>query len=196
MIPQEGFHSPSTLRAAFEQALVEARQTLQDSGASEMLTHLSETVRDLQSAGADISLQIRAGSHSNAYDMIYTTSGSATNGPTSVEAYGFLRAGESSHLVAVCTQYSGEPVHRIYVSEWNAGPEGGRQANIDGSNRQRTTIGANMYDFDTEANALQSLQTNIAKICADNAAVAECDTGQSFNKPAALVKSTGLKLPR
>jgi len=193
MTPQERLSS-SELRAAFEEALTNARQSLQDSNANVLLQHLSETVRDLQSAGADISIEVKSGAHTNAYDMIYTTSGTS-NGTTNVEAYGFLRMNASSYLFAVCTQYMGEPVERIYVSEWNVGAEGGRQANIDGSNRQRTTIGGTMYDFETDEKALATLQADLAKTCADSAAVAECDPAQVFNKPAAPVK-TGLKLSR
>lgn len=186
--------SDAELKHAFEEAMVRTRNDMGGNGAAQMLRMLSGTVRELQALGADVSITVSADSHSNAYDMIYTTSGPADKGSTNIRAHGFIRSGESSHLFAVAIQYNGEPVQRIYLSTFNTSYEGGRLQATDGGT-QRARIPGAAYDFIADETALARLQSRIASICAENAVVLECDAGNVFNQPVAPPKPTGrLKL--
>ena len=185
--------SDTGLKRAFEDALVHSRDDLSTNGTAQMLRMLSESVQRLQEQGVDISLTVIANGHSNAYDMIYTTSGTPSKGETEIGAYGIIHSGESAHLFALNTGYAGKPVQRIYVSKFNTNFEGGRVASSSGGN-QNARIAANIYDFNEDENALQKLQLKLAYIAAENVVILEYDTGGVFNRQNALPHKPGNRL--
>ena len=186
--------TPGEFREAFDKARTDTRDSFAKSGTDVVLQYLSETIGGLQSQGADVSLAVRSGSHTNAYDMMYTISG---NGGGRIEAYGFIECGRSTHMFAVATQHAQKDVLRVYLSEYNFTGEGGRRS-ADGSNSyRRNVITGECFDFNEDAEALQKFQKYVIGLCAANDAVLECDSADVFNKePAAVNKmqKSGAKL--
>lgn len=171
--------TPGEFREAFDKARAETRESFAKSGTDMVLQYLSETINGLQGEGVDVSLVIRYGSHTNAYDMMYTVSG--TGGGT-IEAYGFIECGRTTHMFGVASHHNSKDVLRVYLSEYNFTGEGGRRS-ADGSNtHRRHVITGECFDFNEDAEALQKLQKKIIGICAGNQATLECDTAEVFNK--------------
>ena len=178
--------TPGEFREAFDKARTDTREKLAKTGADIVLQYLSETIGSLQSQGADVRLAVRYGPHTNAYDMMYTVSGS---GGGKIEAYGFIECGQTKHMFAVATQHAQKDVLRVYVSEYNITGEGGRRSVEGGNSYRRHVITGECFDFNEDPEALQKLQKNIIGICAGNQVMLECDTAEVFNKePAAVNK--------
>ncbi|TAL27672.1 MAG: hypothetical protein EPN97_16745 [Alphaproteobacteria bacterium] len=178
--------TPGEFREAFDKARTDARDSFAKSGTDIVLQYLSETIGSLQSEGIDVSLAIRYGTHTNAYDMMYTVSG---NGGGLIEAYGFIECGRTTHMFAVATKHADKDVLRVYVSEYNFTGEGGRRSADGGNSYRRHVISGECFDFNEDAEALQKLQKKIVGICAGNQVMLECDTAEVFNKePAAVNK--------
>jgi hypothetical protein len=171
--------TPGEFREAFDKARADTRERFAKTGTDIVLQYLSETINGLQDQGVDVSLAVRYGTHTNAYDMMYTVSG---NGGGLIEAYGFIECGRTTHMFAVATKHADKDVLRVYMSEYNFTGEGGRRS-ADGSNSyRRHVITGQCFDFNEDAEALQKLQKNIIDICAGNEAMLECDSAEVFNK--------------
>jgi hypothetical protein len=171
--------SASEIREQFDKARTDARNDLNQTGAGRILHYLSDTVAALQETGTDIKISVRANSHSNAYDMMYTVSGS---GGGTIEAHGFLRFGENSYLWAIASKHNSQAVERFYISKNNVVDEGGRISTDNGQTSSRTVIPGTCYDFGEDPEALQKLQKQLIRICGSNEAILENDPSGVFNR--------------
>ena len=166
------------MRAAFDQARTAAREAAEERGVAKILRYLSETTKALQANGVNVTTTVRAGDHTNAYDMMYAVSG-AYGG--TIDNYGYIRFGETTHLWAIASEHDGKPVCRLYLSKHNVEREGGRNSTDSGQTNSRTYIPGNCYDFNEDAEALRSLQQRLIAICASNGVLLENDSENVFN---------------
>lgn len=173
--------SPGEMREAFDKARAAARADLEKSGVAQILQHLSDTVSSLQGNGADISVAARANAHSNAFDMMYSISG---YGGGTIDAYGYITIGNTSHLWAAASKHNDKPVQRLYLSKNNVVEEGGRMTSDKGATNSHMVIPGDCFDFGEDPEALQKLQKKLVSLCADNEAVLENDRGNVFNREA------------
>ncbi|MEZ0224917.1 MAG: hypothetical protein ACAH83_10210 [Alphaproteobacteria bacterium] len=178
--------TPGEVREAFDKARAKAREEFSGRGTGAILSYLSETVGAMQAEGAAIKLVVRNDSHSNAYDMMYTVSGGSGG---TIDAYGFVLCGETSHLFAVASQHEKAAVARMYISRVNVTEAGGRISTDAGKSASRTVISGLCFDFNQDAEALKKMQQHLITLSAGNDAMLECDSANVFNKePAAVNK--------
>lgn len=171
------------LKSAFDKVKGEHRASFEEDGTAEILRHLSNTVGRLQSAGADISIQVISGDHTSAYDMMYTV-GDYKQTYGEINAYGFIKMGERQHLFAISSKFGEEAVSRLYLSKFNVHLTGGRATDDEGKNRTRDYIPGEMYDFKTDQRALRKLQERLINLAAQAVVVKEYDSENVFNRPA------------
>jgi hypothetical protein len=186
--------TPGETREEFDKARAKVRAELSQRGTGAILSYLSETVGAMQAEGAAIPLITRNDGHSNAYDMMYTVSG---GGGGTVDAYGYIVCGETSHLFSIASQHEKASVARIYISKFNVTEAGGRISTDAGKSASRTVIPGACFDFNEDAEALKKMQQRLIAISAGNDAVLERDSAAVFNKePAAVNKmqKSGAKL--
>ena len=173
--------SAAEMREAFDKARAAARTDLEGSGVAQILQYLSGTVASLQANGADIGIAARANAHSNAFDMVYTVSG---YGGCTVDAYGYITIGQTSHLWAVASKHNDKPVQRLYLSKSNVVEEGGRITTDKGVPNSHMVIPGDCFDFAEDPEALQKFQKKLISLCADNDAMLDNDRGNVFNREA------------
>ncbi len=154
-------------------------------GIGNILRALGDSVKCMQDAGIDISIDVRSGQYADAYDMIFSNTEAKE---VSISAYGFLRIGHTVRLWAIAHDINGESVQKLAISKFNTA-EGASRMSWSSSFKS----GANVYDFAQDADALIKLQMYMIDIAADNHALAEYDSAQVFNRPAPT--STQGKLP-
>lgn len=193
MTEQSSFKTEE-LRDAFEKAKDTLRGTLEKDGTAGILQHLSNTVSKLQQAGIDISIEVISGDHAGAYDMIYTTNGTKGSIPgSSVNAFGYIRVGETQHLFAVANKLGENDVERLYLSQFNVSEFNARSTNA-GTGKTHADISGTMYDFRSDKDALQKLQTRLIEIAAQQSVVMENDAAGVFNAPSAPYTKPAAKL--
>lgn len=154
-------------------------------GIGNILRALGDSVKSMQDAGIDISIDVRTGQYADAYDMIFSNTEAKE---AAVSTYGFLRIGPTVRLWAIAHDINGESAQKLAISEFNTA-EGASRMSWSSSFKS----GANVYDFAQDADALVKLQMYLIDIAADNHALAEYDSAQVFNRPAPA--STQGKLP-
>jgi hypothetical protein len=167
------------MREHFDSVRTDTRDRMDKNGTGDVLESLSKTVSALRENDIDIKLVVRANSHSNAYDMMYTVSGGSSG---TIEAHGFLKIGETTHLFAVACKHAGKDVTRLYLSKNNVVDEGGRMTTDNNATHSKTVIPGECYDFNDDPEALRKFQKQLLMICAQNQAVLDHDTGDVFNK--------------
>ncbi len=150
------------LRDAFDAARRAQAETNRATGTDEILKHLSNTVRQLQDAGADISLTARAAASTGAYDLMYTASGDS-KGSATMDVHGFLRIGQSSYLFAIATKFNDAPVKRVYISKYNTTDENSRIKIEKTDTRTQTVIFGTVYDFGSDPEALKNFRAGWRK---------------------------------
>ncbi|MBL8713508.1 MAG: hypothetical protein JNM12_11450 [Alphaproteobacteria bacterium] len=183
--------SGEELRDAFEAAKTSNRKTKEINGTASILQQLSDTVRQLQEIGIDITVKVMPDGHSNAYDMMYVTS-KPKSSSGSIQAYGYIHIGTAQRLFAIADQIGGEKVSRLYLSKFNVTVEGGRSSTDNGASKTTTAIPGEAFDFEKDAEALKKLQTKLVNIAAEYATVMEQDKSGVFNAPAsAYTKPAG-----
>ena len=67
-------------------------------GIGNILRALSDSVKTMQDAGIDISIDVRSGQYADAYDMIFSNTEAKE---AAVSTYGFLRIGHTVRLWAI-----------------------------------------------------------------------------------------------
>lgn len=176
--------SDDELRDAFDKAKGEQRATLDQDGTAAILRHLGTTVGKMQEIGVNISIQVISGDHASAYDMMYTTNSSHTMYGSSINAYGFIRIGETQHLFAIANKLGETEVSQLYLSKFNTGEAAGRQS-ADGKAKTHAAIPGEIYDFRSDPEALKKFQKKLVEIAAQEAVVMENDPAEIFNAPPA-----------
>lgn len=183
--------SAEELLEAFKTAKADNRVRHQERGTSEILQHLSNTIRMMQEAGIEASMSVMPGGHSNAYDMMYVTSKPKSNSGT-IDAYGYIKIGTAQRLFAVASKVSNQEIARVYLSDFNVTVEGGRSSTDNGGSKTATVIPGEAYDFKDDAGALKKLQNALLVIAGEYASVTENDPARVFNAPpAAFTKPPG-----
>ena len=185
--------SRDELRDAFEEAKISNRKTNDEKGTSSILQHLSDTVRELQETGIDITVKVMPDGHTNAYDMMYVTS-KPKSSSGNIQAYGYIHIGTAQRLFAIADQIGGEKISRLYLSKFNVTVEGGRSSTDNGASKTTTAIPGEVFDFEKDADALKKLQTKLVNIAAQYIAVMEQDKSGVFNMPAATYTKPAGKL--
>lgn len=187
--------SDEQVRDAFNKARQAATDKMEKNGSSGILQALSNTIRQLQDAGADISVEIVPGPSNSAYDMVYTVAKKSESN-NMMEAHGFVRIGEAKHLFAVVSKFAGAPVEQIYISQYGITEGSNRLQLPAGTNggQTRTVIYGDMYDFGTDATAIQKLQNKLAELAGAEKAVLANDSAGVFNKPAQSLQKPSLKI--
>lgn len=154
-------------------------------GIGNILRALSDSVKTMQDAGIDISIDVRSGQYADAYDMLFSNVEAKT---ATIYTYGFLHIGHTVRLWALAHQIDDAAVKKLMISEFNTA-EGASRMSWSSSLKS----GANVYDFEEDADALVKLQMDLIEIAADDHVLAAYDSAQVFNRPAPA--STQGKLP-
>ncbi len=184
--------SAAELRDAFDAARREQAESNRATGTDEILKHVSNTVRQLQDAGADISLTARTAASTGAYDLMYTVSGDS-KGSATMDVHGFLRIGQSSYLFAIATKFNDTAVKRLYISKYNTSDENSRIKIEKTDTRTQTVIFGTAYDFDSDPEALKKMQGWMAGMAGKTAALLQSDAGGVINRDAPKMTKPGLR---
>lgn len=185
--------SNDELRDAFEAAKVSNRHLNEENGTSKILLQLSDTVRQLQEIGIDITVKVMPDGHSNAYDMMYVTS-KPKSSSGNIQAYGYIHIGTAQRLFAIADQIGGEKISRLYLSKFNVTVEGGRSSTDNGATKTTTAIPGEVFDFEKDADALKKFQTKLVNIAAEYVTVMEQDKAGVFNAPGSAYTKPGGRL--
>jgi len=151
---------------------------MEKSGVGAVLRQLSATLRSMQDAGIDISIDLHKGQYSDAYDMMFTALALESQSGY-IPVYGFVHAGGGTKLLAIVERMSDAQACKVLLSEHVSG-ENNSRLSWTGS----TKVHANAYHFDTDEKALPSLQTALLSFAADMHAVKSFDAENVFGKPA------------
>lgn len=184
MVKQNGM-TPDQISGTFKK-LTDARlHDLKQSGTADILGHLSRSIRMLQDAGIDISLDIRLGQYSNAYDMVF---GELNAQKALIAAYGFVKTGGTSRLLAIVQRIDDKPVQKVLLSDHNTHESESRMS-WSSANKSAATA----FHFDEDENALSSLQTAFLSLAANAYAVEHFDVAEAFGKNAGKTPTVALK---
>jgi hypothetical protein len=154
---------------------------LEKSGAGAVLRQLSAAVRHIQDAGVDISIDLHKGQYSDAYDMMFTALEPKAG---YIPVYGFVKSGDAVKLFAIVTRMDDSDVCKALLSEHVSGEKNSR---ISWASSNKVSAAA--FHFDSDENALASLQTALLSFAADMHAVKSFDSENVFGK--AAPKSAG-----
>lgn len=182
------------LRDAFDKAKEEQRAAFDKDGTATILQHLGTTVSKMQEIGIDIGIQVIAGDHASAYDMMYTVNASGALYGSSINAYGYIRIGATQHLFAIANKLGESDISQLYLSKFNTGEAAGRHSTDGNKTKTHAAIPADMYDFRSDAEALKKLQKKLIEIAALEAIVMENDPAELFNAPSAPYTKPAAKL--
>jgi len=171
--PQKTYGS-FKLSNLFRQAVAEEARELEDTGTAAVLRHLSLAVQELQQAGIDVRMDLRAGDYSAAYDMVF---GTAKKNATAA-VYGFLHIGPMTRLFAIAGKMDEENVAKLFISEHNVSEASGRAEWEDAQK-----VPAVVLHFDEDTDALLDFQKYIVHQAAVYAAAMQNDPAGVFNNP-------------
>lgn len=160
------------LRRIFEEKIKEHDETLEDTCVASALRSLSLAVHEMQEAGLDISLDIRTGDYSNAYDMIF----SQAEQNASMAAYGFLHIGNMTRLIAIADEIDHVPTTRVYLSEHNTHET---ESRMEWEKAQTTPCIC--FNFRQDADALKDFQKYVVGQAARYDATLKNDVAGVFN---------------
>lgn len=160
------------LRRIFEEKSSEHAEELEDNCVASALRMLSLAVHEMQEAGMEVSLDIRTGDYSNAYDMVF----SQAQANASVAAYGFLHIGPMTRLIAIADEVDEVPTTRVYLSEHNTHET---ESRMEWEKAQ--TVPCICFNFRQDQDALTDFQTYVAGQAAKYMATIKNDIAGVFN---------------
>lgn len=138
---------------------------------------ISKAVHDLRSIGADISIDLKYGSHENAEDMVRSYEGWDWQNKK-VMVYGFIRTGQSSFMLALTTSHRyTNPA--VFISTNNIHAEWER------TNRKEPgydTIQSKKLEDYSFKNFEEKLRQTLAELCAGTQAILDNDPHEALNQ--------------